>query len=259
MQIFSGIEKLYGPEASRTLQGARVVVIGLGGVGSWCVEALARSGVGNLRLIDMDEIAHSNTNRQLPALSGNYGRLKVEALAERCLAINPAINVEAKPVFLNPKNTPSLLQGPIDFVIDAIDQVSAKAEIFNHCQTQRYPLAISGASGGKTDPSRIKITDLGLEQGDPLLKSLKRRLIKDYNVTPQAGARHKPHYGYLSVWSDEISIKPWEACPSFQKTDFNAMGGIDCGHGFGSACFVTGAMGFALASIAVNAITSSRP
>ena len=150
---FGGIDRLYGSGALARLSACHVTVVGIGGVGSWAVEALARSGVGKLTLIDADDLCVSNTNRQLPALDGQYGRAKIEAMAERCRAINPHIALELKPQFLTPSNLDALLGEPVDLVLDACDSFRSKVEMIAYCRRRKQPVITVGSAGG---PSRSK-------------------------------------------------------------------------------------------------------
>ncbi len=156
---FSGIDRLYGAGTLARLARARVAVVGVGGVGSWAAEALARSGVGHLRLIDADDLCLSNTNRQLPALDGQYGRLKVEAMAERLRAINPGISLEPVARFLVMDNLETLLGEGVDIALDACDSFRTKVETIAFCRRRRIPLVTVGSAGGRIDPTKILIRD----------------------------------------------------------------------------------------------------
>ncbi|HSX65220.1 MAG TPA: tRNA threonylcarbamoyladenosine dehydratase, partial [Pseudoxanthomonas sp.] len=166
---FSGIDRLYGQGAVSRYARSRVAVIGMGGVGSWVVEALARSGVGHLTLIDADDICVSNTNRQLPALEGQYGRNKAEAMAVRCRAINPLADVEAVPMFLTGSNMEQLLDRGFDLVLDACDSFRVKVEMIAWCRRRKLPIIVSGSAGGRTDPTQIRLRDLSRTEHDALL------------------------------------------------------------------------------------------
>ena len=160
MARFSGIERLYGQGTLDRLAQAHVCVVGIGGVGSWAVEALARSGIGKLTLVDADDICVSNTNRQLPALDGEYGRNKVDAMAARCRAINPEIEVDAVASFLTPSNMDALLGGGFDLVLDACDSFRTKVEMIAYCRRRKQPIITVGAAGGRTDVTQIRVRDL---------------------------------------------------------------------------------------------------
>ena len=152
---FAGVDRLYGRGSVARLQQRHVCVVGLGGVGSWAVEALARSGVGRMTLVDADEVCLSNTNRQLHALEGQYGRGKAEVLAERCRAINPALAVEVVPQFLLPSNLAELLDRGYDLVLDACDSFRSKVELIAWCRRRKLPLVVVGSGGGRTDPTQV--------------------------------------------------------------------------------------------------------
>ena len=159
-QRFGGIGRLYTPEGLARLCQAHVCVIGIGGVGSWVVEALARSGVGQITMIDMDDICVTNINRQLPALSGNIGKLKTEVMAERVKLINPECVVNIIDDFISPDNQAEYLNRGYDYVIDAIDNVKTKAAMIAYCKRNKIKIITIGGAGGQTDPSKIQIADL---------------------------------------------------------------------------------------------------
>lgn len=229
---FGGISRLYGAGALARLEPVRVAVVGVGGVGSWAVEALARSAVGGLRLIDLDMIHESNVNRQLHALDGAFGAAKVEALAERIERINPHCRVECIEDFLTPENTAELLDG-CDAVIDAIDTVRAKAALVAWCRAQSVALVVSGGAGGKTDPTRIRLADLARTEQDPMLAKLRQRLRKDYGFPRDP----KRRFGIDCVYSSEPLTRPTAACASEL-----GLAGLNCA-GFGAAMAVTASFG----------------
>lgn len=243
---FGGLTRLYGDEALEKLRESRVAVVGLGGVGSWAAEALVRSGVGRLVLIDLDDVCVTNTNRQLHAADGAYGKSKATVMAARLKTINPFCEVETVVDFLTPSNAKLLLDDELDFVIDAIDSVPDKAVMVEVCRDRGIPLAVSGGAGGRTDPTKVRVDDLGREQGDSLLKAVKRALKKN----GRALADDQGFYGVKCVFSTEPPILPWEVCPAVQK----GPGGIGCEAGWGAAVFGTGTFGFVLASIAVSTL-----
>lgn len=256
---FGGLARLYGDAALPRLHAARVAVIGLGGVGSWAAEALARSGVGHLTLVDLDEVCHTNTNRQLPALASTFGRLKVEVVAERLRDINPEIDLNPVAGFFNARRAEELLgpaesgaPGPcFDAVIDAIDSVTDKAALVAACRERGLPLIVSGGAGGRTDPTQVRRSDLGRAGGDALLKALKQRLKKDGAPEPGAGGL----WQLPVVYSPEVPVKPWEVCRLVAKPgEDGASGRLGCADGYGAAAFVTGAFGFALAAWALDQV-----
>jgi tRNA A37 threonylcarbamoyladenosine dehydratase len=178
---FAGIDRLYGAGALARFAQCHVAVVGLGGVGSWLVEALARSGVGRLTLIDADDLCVSNTNRQLPALQGQYGRSKAEAMAERCRAINPRIAVDAVQSFLTPSNLEELLGRDHDLVIDACDSFRTKVEAIAWCRRRKRPILTVGAAGGRLDPTLVRVRDLSRTEHDAMLALIRKKLRGEFN------------------------------------------------------------------------------
>jgi tRNA A37 threonylcarbamoyladenosine dehydratase len=244
---FAGVARLYGDAAFGRLQVARVAVVGIGGVGSWAAEALARSGVGSITLIDLDHIAESNTNRQIHALADSYGRAKVLAMAERIVAINPACSVQPVEAFVDAENAASLAAGH-DLVLDCIDQVSAKAALVASCRAQGIGVITCGAAGGRIDPTRLRTGDLARAQGDPLLAKLRYRLRRHYGFAREAGGRARK-FGVPAVYSDEPVRTPKQCLP---------QAGLACA-GYGSTVAVTGAMGFAAAALALQHLAAGAP
>ncbi|MGR4066755.1 tRNA cyclic N6-threonylcarbamoyladenosine(37) synthase TcdA [Billgrantia sp. C5P2] len=238
---FGGIRRLYGTRALERFRSAHVVVVGVGGVGSWAVEALARSGIGRLTLIDLDDVCVSNVNRQLPALDGTIGRPKVEVLAERCRAIQPGIEVVADTAFVTPTNLAQRIPDDADHVVDAIDSVVAKAALIHWCRRRKLPIVVAGAAGGQTDPTRIRVADLARTEHDPLLAKVRARLRRDYGFSRNP----KRRFSVECVYSDEQLIYPdsdGEVC--LQKPASGESTRLDCASGVGAATFVTGGFGF---------------
>lgn len=234
---FGGVARLYGAAAAAAFARAHAVVVGIGGVGSWAAEALARSGVGALTLIDLDHIAESNTNRQIHALGDAYGRAKVEAMAERIRAIHPGCRVTAIDEFVSAENVAALLPAgaAIDGVLDCIDAVAAKAALLAHCRALGVPAITCGAAGGRTDPTRLRAEDLARIDGDPLLAKTRYRLRRHHGF-PAAGSRVRP-FGIVAIGSAE-PVRGRAADPA---------AGLACA-GYGSAVTVTAPMGFAAAA-----------
>lgn len=242
---FGGIRRLYGARAAARFRQAHVVVVGVGGVGSWAVEALARAGIGKLTLIDLDDVCVSNVNRQLHALDGTIGRPKVEVLAERCRAIHPDIEVVADTAFVTPTNLAERIPDDADHVIDAIDSVVAKAALIAWCKRRKLALTVTGAAGGQTDPTRIRVADLTRTEHDPLLAKVRARLRRDFGFSRNP----KRRFGVECVYSDEQLVYPGsdgEVC--LQKPQHGQATRLDCASGFGAATFVTGSFGFAATS-----------
>jgi len=244
---FGGIARLYGARALEAFGRAHVAVIGIGGVGSWAAEALARSGVGALTLIDLDNVAESNTNRQVHALDGNYGKPKVDAMAERIALINPACDVRCVEDFIAPDNFSALLGGGFDDVIDAIDSVRTKVALIAWCVAQQQPMITVGGAGGQLDPTRIRIDDLALTIQDPLLSKVRAQLRKQHGFPRGPKAKFR----VSAVYSDEPLIYPDTACDVAEGATAQpgASGpvGLNCA-GFGSSVCVTAGFGFAAAA-----------
>ncbi|MBK8336276.1 MAG: tRNA threonylcarbamoyladenosine dehydratase [Sterolibacteriaceae bacterium] len=250
---FSALARLYGAAAAARIRAAAVCVIGIGGVGSWSAEALARSGVGRLTLIDLDHIAESNVNRQIHALDPDFGRAKVAAMASRIAAINPACAVDAIEEFVDESNLAQLLARPHDMVIDAIDNVRAKAALAAHCRRARQRLVMCGGAGGRSDPTRVQVDDLARSAGDALLAKVRARLRKDYGFTREAGKK----FGIEAVFSAEPVVMPIAAaCDSDAGHESaRAPQGLNCA-GYGSSVCVTAAFGMAAAARALRVIVA---
>ena len=254
---FGGIARLYGAPALAAFERASVAVIGIGGVGSWVAEALARSAVGSLTLIDLDNVAESNTNRQIHALDGNYGKPKVDAMAERIAQINPLCDVRLVEDFIEPDNFAALLGGGFDYVIDAIDSVRTKTALIAWCVEQGQPLITVGGAGGQLDPTRIRIDDLALTIQDPLLSKVRAQLRKQHGFPRGPKAKFK----VSSVYSDEPLIYPEAAVSDIDEVaghvttspGYAGPVGLNCA-GFGSSVCVTASFGFAAAAHVLRAL-----
>ena len=240
---FAGVEKIYGDEAFRQYEHSHVMVIGIGGVGSWAVEALARTGIAELTLVDMDVIAASNINRQLPALSSTLGREKIEVMAERCLSINPRIRINMVDDYLTADNVKELLFNPPDVVLDCIDDVKAKLALMLHCRFNKIPLIVSGGAGGKIDPLKIRVADLSKTEQDPMLAKLRSQLRSK-------GICKKPKdkFGITCVYSVDNPFSSAEVC---------ASAGLRCG-GYGSAVVVTSSFAMNAVSEVLKKLTSKK-
>jgi tRNA A37 threonylcarbamoyladenosine dehydratase len=229
---FGGLRRLYGDAHYARLRALRVAVVGVGGVGSWAVEALARSGVAELTLVDLDHVAESNVNRQVQALGATLGRAKVLALAERVADIHPGCAVQAVEEFAAADNWPVLLPRPIDALIDACDQARAKQVLAAWAWRERLPFVCVGAAGGKRLAHRVEIDDLAGVTHDPLLATLRQRLRQ------QEGAARKGPIGVRCVFSRENVHRPAGEC--------DVDGNLSC-QGYGSSVTVTATFGFAAA------------
>ena len=237
---FGGVERLYGKKALDLFQKAHVCVIGIGGVGSWAAEALARNAIGQLTLIDLDHIAESNFNRQIHALSHTLGKSKVLAMKERILEINSLCQVHIVDDFISNENVAALIKKNFDVVIDAIDQASIKTGLALHALNEKIPLVMTGGAGGRIDPSLIKIADLSLTHGDRLTAKIRHDVKKALQL------KESQKVGIDVIFTDEVMQKPEEAC----EVD-EALTGLHCG-GYGSSVMVTATFGFMAASVALK-------
>jgi len=233
------------------LRAAHVLIVGVGGVGSWVAEALARSGVGHLTLVDWDDICFSNTNRQIHAMTGTAGRAKVDILADRIHLINPECTVTPIREFYSDKNADELIQPGLAYVVDAIDKKNAKIHLITQCATMGIPVIVSGGAGGRIDPSKIQTTDLRDSFNDPLLAACRKQLRKNI---PGMHLKHTKKFGIPCVFSAETIRYPHpDGGICFEKP---AAGEgpkqLDCQFGFGSATFLTGSFGFAMAARIIN-------
>lgn len=248
---FGGIDRLYGSGALARLSGCRVTVVGVGGVGSWAVEALARSGVGALTLIDADDLCVSNTNRQLPALEGQYGRSKIEAMAERCRGIRPGIKLALVPKFLTPSNIDELLGAPTDLVLDACDSFRSKVEMIAYCRRRKQPILTVGSAGGRSDVTQIRVRDLSRTEHDALLSLIRKKLRGEFNF-PKNPDRY---FGVPAVYSLENVRYPQadgSVCGARPSLGRDEALKLDCGAGLGAAAHVTGAFAFAAVGKAIE-------
>lgn len=252
---FGGIARLYGEAALQRFAAAHVCVVGVGGVGSWAVEALARSGIGALTLVDLDNVAESNVNRQLPALTAEFGKAKVTALHERILQINPACRVTEIEDFVTEENLTEIFRRPFDFVIDAIDQVRVKAAMAAYFVQNRRPFVVSGGAGGQKNPALIQTGDLSSATHDPLLANLRYTLRKRYGF-PRGGEKMR----VPCVFSTENITPPQtaEACPTDNLSDGrNAPQGLSCA-GYGASMLVTAPFGLYCAQAAIEHIGAKK-
>ena len=241
-QRFGGIGRLYTPEGLSKLRQAHVCVIGIGGVGSWAVEALARTGIGKITMIDMDDICVTNINRQIHAMTGTVAQLKTESMKERVERINPECVVEIIDDFILPETIPEYLNRGYDYVIDAIDSVKTKAALIAYCKRNKIKLITTGGAGGQTDPSQIQIADLSKTIQDPLASKVRSLLRKEYNFSQNP----KRKFGVDCVFSTQPLIFPkmGESC------EISAT--MNCANGFGAVTMVTATFGFFAVSRVVD-------
>lgn len=251
---FGGVARLYGAAGLARFQRAHVCVIGVGGVGSWVVEALARSAIGSITMIDLDNVAESNINRQIQATSETLGKAKVTALAERIAVINPFCKVHQIEEFVDTENLDRFIGTPgFDYVIDAIDSVKAKTALIAYCREKKIPLVTIGAAGGQTDPSKIEIRDLSRTEQEPLLALVRKRLRQNFGFP--RGSKNK--FGIDAVFSMEALTMPEtaetcalpmeEASATNQGASNTGVSGLNCA-GFGSSIVVTASFGLAAAA-----------
>ena len=247
---FGGIARLYGERALERFRAAHVCVVGVGGVGSWIVEALARSAVGRLTLIDLDNVAESNINRQIQALSTTIGMPKIEALKQRIALINPYCQVDLVEDFIDPDNIPQMIgTARYDYVVDAIDSVKAKAALIAYCSQHAIPLVVIGGAGGQIDPTKIEVRDLARTEQEPLLKKVRKILRARYGFA--RGEKNKYHID--AVFSMEPLRYPdaGDAC----EVDANSITGLNCA-GFGSSMVVTASFGMIAAGHVLNKLAA---
>lgn len=247
---FGGVGRVYGDAAQAAFRNAHVAVVGIGGVGSWAAEALARSGVGQITLIDLDNIAESNTNRQIHALDDHYGKAKVSAMAERIRAINPACVLTEVEEFVTPENVATLLDRNLNLVIDAIDQVRAKVAMVDWARRNGIPIVVAGGAGGKTDPTRIRIDDLSRTIQDPLLARVRAQLRKGHGFPRDP----KRKFGIACVYSTEPVRQPTSGAACETGT---LHGGLNCA-GFGSSVCITASFGLFATAAGLNALMEKQ-
>lgn len=244
---FSGIERLYGPGSLEKLQKSHIAVIGIGGVGSWSAEALARSGVGKITLIDMDDICASNINRQLHATESSVGKVKVEEMKNRILSINPDCEVNAIFDFFTESTMQSLLDTKYDWIIDAFDSLSNKCLLINECKKRKLKVLSIGAAGGKIDPCQIQCADMSITRNDKLLQKVKKQLRQKYKFP-----RGDKKFQIPCVYSTELAQLPLEDC---EVTEERRSLKLDCSAGLGAATHITGSFGFVAAAFVIRKIT----
>ncbi|CAM3413677.1 tRNA cyclic N6-threonylcarbamoyladenosine(37) synthase TcdA [Parendozoicomonas haliclonae] len=250
---FGGIQRLYGQPVSEALHNAHICVIGIGGVGSWAAEALARTGVGTVTLIDLDDICVTNTNRQIHALKETIGQSKTQVMAERMLAINPDMTVHQIEDFVTEDNVAEYLGKHFDYVLDAIDAFRVKAAIIAHCKRQKIPVITVGGAGGLVDPLKIRVADLTKTFQDPLAKKVKDFLRYRYNFSKNT----KRRFAVECVFSEEAARYPQpdgSVCEKKPGAEGESMK-MDCSSGFGAATMVTATFGFVAVSRIIEKLT----
>lgn len=251
---FGALSRVFGQQAFECLAQLRICVVGVGGVGSWAAEALARTGVGHITMIDHDDISTSNINRQLHALHTTVDASKVETMRSRLLQINPSATINAEDDFLVEKNLSHYLDRDFDVVIDAIDNIRFKAAMIAHCRRNKIRIITTGGAGGRTDPLAVSVADLSRTWNDALAAKVRSRLRADYGFT----SNPKRRFGIECVYSSEQPVYP-SADGQVSHAKPGVPGArLDCEQGYGSVSFVTGTFGFVAASRAVNRALAQR-
>ena len=262
---FGGIARLYGEQGALALQQAHFCIIGIGGVGSWVAEALARNGVGNMTLIDLDDICTTNINRQIHALSSTIGQDKVEVMSERILQINPDCNITQIDDFVTEENLAELMSAGYDYVIDAIDSVHIKTRIIAYCKRNKMPIITIGGAGGQTDPSKIQITDLSKTYQEPLLAKVRNQLRRDHNF-PKSDEKKasKRKFSVDAVFSTQQLFYPdseggvCQSKPDITNGSPQSAMRLDCSGGFGAATHVTATFAFFAVSRAIEKLIKKK-
>ncbi|AQS38059.1 dinucleotide-utilizing enzyme [Shewanella psychrophila] len=260
---FAGIGRLYGQKALTLFSQSHVAVVGIGGVGTWVAESLARSGIGEITLIDLDDICVTNTNRQIHALKQTIGESKVEVMAQRILQINPECKVNQVEDFITTDNLGEYFIGKkyakedqtnvLDYVVDCIDAVKPKAAMIAWCKRQKLPLVTVGGAGGQVDPTQVQVIDLAKTYQDPLLAKVRNLLRREYNFSKNLQRR----FSIEAVFSTEQLVYP-QADGSVCSSKANVDGSMrmDCASGFGAVTVVTGTFGFVAASRVLKKLAS---
>lgn len=250
---FDGIKRLYGAEGQRRFRGSHVCVIGIGGVGSWAVEALARCGVGRLTLVDLDDVCISNVNRQLHAVTGEFGKPKISVMAERVKLINPDCVVHECQMLYTASTSEEILSTRFDVLLDAIDSPSMKALMIASCVRHGIPVVTTGGAGGRRDPTALRCCDMALSTHDGLLAATRKLLRSNHDFPREL----KTLFGVTCVFSPEPQVFPGGDGTVCEKPEAESSLRLDCRSGYGTATFVTGAFGFAAAAEAVRIIVES--
>jgi tRNA A37 threonylcarbamoyladenosine dehydratase len=244
-QRFGGIRRLYGDAAYEIFSQAHVCVIGIGGVGSWAAEALARSGIGKITLIDMDDICVTNTNRQIHALSDTIGESKVDVMTQRVKQINPNCEITSIEDFATADNMSELLAEPFDYIIDCIDSIKPKAALMAWCKSNKRSVITIGGAGGQTDPTKIQTADLAKTVGDPLAANLRNFLRRYYNFSRNT----KRRFNIECVFSiEQLNYPQGDGTVSKQRLKGDTETKMNCDTGFGASTAVTATFGFVAVS-----------
>jgi len=252
---FGGLSRLFGHEAMQHLKNAHFCIVGIGGVGSWCAEAAARSGIGHITLIDHDDIELSNINRQVHTTITTCGQSKVEAMKQRILLINPNCQCHAIDDLVTHANLDKFNLKQYDYVIGAIDHVIYKTSLINYCKRNKIPLMVTGGAGGLTDPTQLEYSDLTKTFNDPLLAKVRSNLRCQFHYSRNP----KRSYGIDCVYSTQQALYPTnDGGVSFEKPTMEASKTLDCATGLGSFIAVTGSFGFAAIARAIKKHLKSK-
>jgi tRNA threonylcarbamoyladenosine dehydratase len=249
---FGGIERLMGTAALEKLQSSHVLVIGIGGVGSWAAEALVRSGIGEITLMDADDVCITNTNRQLHALNSTIGKPKVEVMKDRLIQINPNLKINILNDFLTEKNINETLDERFDYIFDAIDNVKLKCLMLIICRKKKISLLMAGGAAGKIDPTKITVANLEKSINDMLLMRVKKKLRRDYGFP-----KDKTRFRTKCIFSSELAKYPdGQGGVCEEKPAGNLK--LDCHTGMGTATFITGTFGFVASSHIVQTLVEKE-
>lgn len=244
-QRFGGIARLYGKDALARFREAHVAVVGIGGVGTWAVESLARSGIGKLTLVDLDDICLTNVNRQIHAMDGTVGISKIRAMADRVRAISPECEVCEMDQFYSEKSADNFFESEYDGIIDAIDGATQKAHLIAEARKRNIPLVVVGGAGGRSDPTRIQVNDLARSHGDRLLQILRKKLRTEYGFPRDT----RKKFNISCVFSDETPLFPQKDGSVCTSRNPDSPGGLHCDNGFGTATHLAGCIGFTAAGL----------
>ena len=250
---FGGVARLYGKKALYHFQKSHVTIIGLGGVGTWTAESLARSGIGAFTLIDLDDICTTNINRQIHALTSTIGQSKIDAMRSRIIDINPEAEIQLIEDFAMPDNLEELIDARTDFVVDCTDAVKTKAALIAYCKRRKIKIITIGGAGGQTDPTQISVVDLSKTVQDPLASKVRQHLRQNYNFSKNT----KRKFQIPCVFSTEQLVYPTadgDVC--HLKQDSDGQQSMDCQTGFGSITHVTGTFGFAATAYVLKKLAS---
>ena len=238
---FGGTERLYGKQEIHQLNSSHICVVGIGGVGSWVAEGLVRSAIGEITLIDLDDICVTNTNRQIHALTSTVGQSKIDVMANRLEAINPNCKINKIHDFVTVKNVMNHLSKEFDYVVDATDSINAKAAMIAHCKRNKIKIITIGGAGGQTDPTQIKVADLTKTIQDPLAAKLRNLLRREYRFSTNTKRRFAVDCVYSS---EQLKYPQADGSVSTKKRLTDGSVKLDCNNGFGASVMVTATFGF---------------